>query len=311
MSEKKLTNFNNPAISLQSWYVAARSGNIKPGQVKSFNLLNRRLAIYRDERGGIHALDGHCSHLGADLGLGRVIGDQVQCPFHHWRYGPDGRCCAAPGLAELPQRRVRVYPALERWGLIWLFNGPRPLFELPDAPAGEACWHLRLPPQHINCHPHLVIANGLDIRHFEALHGMEYTRPPHLTTQAPYQVTLEMEGRPHSRLFQMLSGSRRQAISASFTTIGGHLAWVAVQQPFRFYILFAGRASARGGCDTQVVFLFPAGVRLRFVQALGLMYVLLHDDHRVLNSLSFRPGFTEADLALKTFADIINAMDIW
>lgn len=305
------SKFNNPAVVLQSWYVAARSNEIRVGKVKSYDLLNRRIAIYRDKAGLIHALGGHCSHLGADLGLGRVIGSQLQCPFHHWRYGPDGRCCYAPGLKEVPQRRVRVYPTLERWGLIWLFNGPKPLFDLPDAPAGEQCWHLRLPAQHINCHPHLVIANGLDITHFEALHAMEYTAPPRLMTQPPYQVTLEMQGKPCSGLLQTLTGSQRQAISASFTTIGGHLAWMTIQQPFHFYVLFAARASAKGGCDTQVIFLFPKGIYLRLFQALALMYVLLYDDHRILETLSFRPGFTEADLALKTFAETVNVMDIW
>jgi hypothetical protein len=120
-----------------------------------------------------------------------------------------------------------------------------------------------------------------------------------------------MQGKPRSGWLQSLTSSRFQDIQASFATIGGHLAWVTVQAPFHFYILFSGRLSAKGGCDTQVVFLFPKGTGVRFIQALALMYVLLHDDHRVLETLAFRPGFTEADTALRLFAETVNRIPTW
>ena len=295
----------------QSWYVAAYSRQLRSGQVKSFDLLNRRIALYRDEDGQLHALDAVCRHLGADLGEGSVIDDQVQCPFHHWRYGPDGACRHAPGLADTPQRRLRTYPTEERWGIIWLFNGPQPAFALPDPPAESHCRALRLPAQHIRCHPHLVIGNGLDVHHFGALHNFDHTSPPTHSVQAPDRVEVRMQGQPRSPWLRRLAGSRQQAIHASFATIGSSLAWVEVERPFPFYVLFAGRPSVQGGCDTQVVFLFPKGTGLRRLQAVFLMYILLYDDHRILDTLHFRPGFTEADTVLKEYAQVVNSMQIW
>jgi phenylpropionate dioxygenase-like ring-hydroxylating dioxygenase large terminal subunit len=303
--------FNNPAVVTQSWYVAAPGRDLGHGQVRSYDLLGRRIALYRDHGGRVHALDGHCAHLGADLGLGQVVEDQLQCPFHHWRYGPDGACRHAPGLARVPGRKLRAYPTLERWGLIWLFNGPRPGFELPGAPPAEACWHVRLPPQHIACHPHLVIANGLDSAHFETLHGMQYTAPPRLTTPAPGQVCLAIQGKPRSAWMQRVTGTRQRDIRGTITTIGGNLAWTTLDAPFRFHVLFSGRPTPEGGCRTQVVFLFPAGTGWRCVRAALLMYHLLHDDVRILERLAFRPAFTEADAGLRAFVQVVNAMDTY
>ena len=171
--------FNNPDVVARSWYPVARSRQIKRGKVRSFNVLNRRIALYRDASGRIHVLDARCPHLGADLGRGTVEGDSLRCAFHGWGFGPDGHCRHAPGLEDVPKRRMRAYLVEERWGIAWLFNGPEPLFALPQTPKGLRV--ARLPSRTIRCHPHLVVANGLDSTHFEALHGMDFSEPPRLT----------------------------------------------------------------------------------------------------------------------------------
>src|SRR5437660_1088836 len=87
-------NFANPAVVTQSWYVAVRSRDVRAGQIASYTLLNRRIAIYRDRSGVVHALDARCPHLGADLGQGCLVDDEVQCAFHKWKSGL-GQCSEA------------------------------------------------------------------------------------------------------------------------------------------------------------------------------------------------------------------------
>jgi hypothetical protein len=41
------------------------------------------------------------------------------------------------------------------------------------------------------------------------------------------------------------------------------------------------------------------------------MAMLLHDDRRVLDSIDFRPHFSEADAPLKAFAAVVNALGSW
>ena len=50
-------NFNNPNVHVQSWYVVDRATALRPGQVHSFDLLGRRIAVCRNSSGALYAVD--------------------------------------------------------------------------------------------------------------------------------------------------------------------------------------------------------------------------------------------------------------
>lgn len=67
------------------WYGITHSEDIRREQVKSFDFLGTRVAVFRNDKGLINILDAFCPHLGADIGIGGTVrGDCVECPFHHW-----------------------------------------------------------------------------------------------------------------------------------------------------------------------------------------------------------------------------------
>lgn len=294
-----MTVFANPNLVSQSWYVAARSKDVAAGRVRTYHLLNRRIAVYRDHQGAPHALDAACPHLGADLGQGRVIDDRLRCAFHHWCIGPDG------AAVHDASRRVRAYPMAERWGLLWLFNGPRPLFPLPEPPDGQRWRVFATPPRFLRCHPHLVVGNGLDTTHLETLHGMQFTAAPRIVAEPPYRVSSIVEGHPRSSALRRLTGT----IRATFTTTGGNLAWAAIEQRAPFHVLFSAQPVA-GGSRTQMLAFLPRGPS-GAVRALALLYTLLHNDRRVLESLDFQPRFTAQDQGLAAMAEAVNACGVW
>jgi len=293
----------------RSWFPLLRSRRLSRGRVRGAALGGRRLAVFRDSTGAAHVLDARCPHLGADLALGAVDGVGLRCAFHGWRFGGDGRCDDASGHACAPSRRTRSYPVVERWGFIWMFNGPDALFPLPR-PRGERPWTVALPPRRIRCHPHLVLANGLDLAHYGSLHGIRLTAAPRLTIDA-HTVSVSLEGRPRSAAWRLLSGTVRRSIVARFTTIGGSLAWAAIDSPIRFEVLFTGRPAADDACLTQTIFFFPSPPGPAWGRAVGVMLSLLHDDRRVLESLDFHPAFTDADAALGAYARMVNALGAW
>src|SRR6059058_5927524 len=63
-------------------------------------LLGEPVVLWRDSQGKPHALSDVCIHRGTALSLGRVVEDELMCPYHGWRYGTDGRCKAIPQLAD-------------------------------------------------------------------------------------------------------------------------------------------------------------------------------------------------------------------
>ena len=69
------------------------------------------LVMFRTEGGELSVLDAYCPHLGAHLGHGgKVKGDDIECPFHAWRFGADGKCTAVPYAAHRPRKA-----GLRRW----------------------------------------------------------------------------------------------------------------------------------------------------------------------------------------------------
>jgi hypothetical protein len=195
----------------------------------------------------------------------------------------------------------------EKWNLLWLFNGPTPAFDLPTPPERRRVW--RLPRQVIKCHPHLVVGNGLDADHFEALHGLKFSRPP-ILRDTPHGLALDIAGRPTSRRLQLLTGSRHRDLEASFTTIGGNIAFLAIRAPLTFEVLFTGLPIGRA-CQTQTLLFLPRNYALRIVRALVILYTVLADDRRILDHLNFHPGWTERDEPMRRFAEKVDQMETW
>lgn len=173
-----------------SWYVFARSEAVR-GKPFFRNMLGRQLVAYRTAGGRVSVLDGHCAHLGANLGRGCVVGDRLQCPFHHWEYGPDGRCVRIPASSVIPAHaRLRTYPVVERHGLIFFFNGREPLFPLPFFEGCEAENLVAARPfgAILNCPWYLVGANGFDLQHFKAAHDRKLIGEPSVDCPSPFAL---------------------------------------------------------------------------------------------------------------------------
>src|SRR5437763_17168215 len=78
-----------------SWYLFGPARNLRRGPVTK-TVLGQPVVAFRTESGRLAVMDARCSHLRADLGRGRVVGDRVRCPSHGGEYGADGRCPGRP-----------------------------------------------------------------------------------------------------------------------------------------------------------------------------------------------------------------------
>lgn len=118
------------------WHPVAYASELAEAPLR-VRLLGHDLALWRDSSGVPHVLRDVCIHRGTALSLGRVVGDELMCPYHGWRYGSDGRCVAIPQLED-PSRvpgkaRVEAFACQERYGMLWVAMDP-PRWELPEVP---------------------------------------------------------------------------------------------------------------------------------------------------------------------------------
>jgi phenylpropionate dioxygenase-like ring-hydroxylating dioxygenase large terminal subunit len=119
----------------RNWNPMMLASELEPGKIVGKDFLGTKVIIYRDDEGRPVVQSAYCPHVGADLSGGEIVEGQVRCPYHHWKFAKDGRCAEIPGETRIPRvARLYNYPAVERWGLIWAFNGETPTYPLPEFP---------------------------------------------------------------------------------------------------------------------------------------------------------------------------------
>ncbi len=109
------------------WYYAMPGDGLKRGRMVGKTICGEPLLVGRDAKGGVFALLDICPHRGIPLTDGFFDGREVECCYHGWRFGTDGRCRLIPSLVDgynklNPDRiRVRHFPCRESQHGIWVF----------------------------------------------------------------------------------------------------------------------------------------------------------------------------------------------
>jgi nitrite reductase/ring-hydroxylating ferredoxin subunit len=167
--------FNNWDTIAKGWYIALPSRQLDRGQVKSLDLCGQRVVVFRGDDGLVRAIDAYCPHMGTDLGIGRVDGNNVRCFFHHWAFGGNGECQDIPCQSVIPaQAKLQAYDTDEKYGFIWIY----PAAEAPDRVAefdelkGQPVISTADRPLERSCHHHICMMNGIDAQHLRTVHHL-------------------------------------------------------------------------------------------------------------------------------------------
>ena len=175
-----------------SWYRVATSAEVGAGEILSLRYFGEELICWRGEDGEAHVHGAYCAHLGANIGCGGFVkGDSVVCPFHHWRYGGDGRNVEIP-YRDKPQRAAKLvsYPTFEANGLVYAWysaEGAEPDWTPPVLEESVDPGYLSFDsePWEIRTHVQEVLENTVDIAHFQFVHGVSGFGAVELVQEGP------------------------------------------------------------------------------------------------------------------------------
>jgi len=90
------------------WVSVARADEVPPGTAKAVWVQARGVALVNLD-GRFYALDGTCPHREGPLGEGRVVRDELACPWHGFRFDPRSGAATMPTTHPgVPTYAVRV-----------------------------------------------------------------------------------------------------------------------------------------------------------------------------------------------------------
>ncbi len=189
--------FNNMTKITNSWYPICPAKTLKKAQAKSFTVLHQRIVVFRTKEGKLRALDSFCSHLGADLGNGEVIGENLRCFYHHWSFDHEGY--ARPPCSKtsdpLAKAKINSYPVREQYGFIWVFSNSEAHHDIPLPPGlegGAAAFHLKKVT--LFAHHHVMMTNAIDLQHFKSVHNLAIDFNYKIIESDPGVFSWQLEG---------------------------------------------------------------------------------------------------------------------
>ena len=181
MSDHAREWFGNDHPSLaRCWHPVARSSDVTDAPL-AVELLGEAWCVVRID-GELAALRDECPHRLTPLSAGRVVDGALQCAYHGYRYGADGRCVEVPSMPDSPiPARFRCNAAAgvaDHLGLVWI--APQsPIVALPEVPEHHdpAFVHVPLPVMEWQAGASQMADNFLDLAHFPFLHLATFGAP--------------------------------------------------------------------------------------------------------------------------------------
>ena len=200
-----------------AWYAVCWSDELGVTP-HSRQILGKDLAVYRTANGVPAVVENCCPHRLAPMLLGFVNGENIVCGYHGMEFDRDGFCVSIPGQKNIPRKaRIRTYPAVERYNLIWAWMGEQketddeliPDVHWLDAPG----WTAVTGSTRYECNWLLLVDNLLDLTHTAFVHqstiGTEDVANTPITTEFSGErvyVVRDMKNTAPSNLYKRIGG---------------------------------------------------------------------------------------------------------
>jgi Rieske 2Fe-2S family protein len=180
----------------RQWISVGRAAEFaRRGDYRLVEIAGESLIVLRDQQGTLRAFFNICRHRGTRLceAAHGHLSETIQCPYHAWTYGLDGRLIGAPHMNEVPEFDKKDYPlhaaATAEWeGFVFVCLAREPLpFAEVYAPVLDRFRRFNLPTlvtvrrieYDVRANWKLVMQNYSECLHCPTIH-------PELSTKLPY-----------------------------------------------------------------------------------------------------------------------------
>lgn len=194
------------------WYVAAESKHVDRTPLAR-TICKQPLVLYRTEAGDPVALRNLCSHRRAPLSKGKLVGDEIECPYHGLVFDGTGRCTKIPSQNTIPAgAHITAFPVADRWGMTWVWMGDpanADPADIPDRPwRADPDWNVdEVHYFHIKAAHVLMTDNLLDLGHVAYIHSDTIGFDPEVMGHDPLVTEVTETGVRNTRIIEDIEPS--------------------------------------------------------------------------------------------------------
>jgi len=236
-----------PSLGLkQSWYVACGS-ELLGRKALACTVLGQPMVLFRGTDGNPTALLDRCAHRNVPLSIGTLVDGRIECRYHGWQYGTNGRCEKIPGLCDGFDRIARQVPhfaTVEENGLVWVYATPD---ETPStrpfalAPLETGTTEVRRAVA-VESPLHAALENALDVPHTAVLH-----RGLFRGDRVPRRIKARVSRTPDGVQAEYLGEPRPEGLAAKLLAPSGGI----VTHVDRFVLPSIAQVEYRLGADAH------------------------------------------------------------
>ena len=110
----------------QCWYPVTFVRDLALDRPMAFSVYDEPFVVFFDGK-QLVCLSDRCSHRAAKLSTGQLIDGKIECLYHGWQFGSNGKCVHIPQLAEgariSRQACIPSFKVATHQGIVWMWRG--------------------------------------------------------------------------------------------------------------------------------------------------------------------------------------------
>lgn len=179
-----------------NWYVIGEKKSFKNKKLYKIKIWDNDYLVWKNDN-KYFGMDNYCSHRGASLALGKIVHNNIMCPYHGYQFNNQGKLCKIPGLnfVNTNVHNQNTYEVVEKNGWIYLntinklfYNTSQiNIYEEPESFSKK--FRSIFINMNFNTYGRLVSENSLDVMHIGFVHTFgNAEHPAPIIEKPPYLV---------------------------------------------------------------------------------------------------------------------------